>query len=102
MRVLYRQMDRTLFTSDFPPPAPPLEIGDRLMFQEAGHTLGGEMFARGETIEVVGRTDEAPYHRITTEGNLLIRGKGRVSVWGNIEWLLADRHLVRAPRDVEG
>lgn len=96
MRVLYREDDHTIFSEDFPEPNPPLKIGDKLRFATSCTTLGNEHFDRDETIEIVGFTKDAPHRRITTKGNLLIRGKNRVTVWSNIEWLMADGHIVRA------
>lgn len=96
MRVIYRDSDRTIFSDPFDEPNPPLAIGDKLQFALGCTTLGNEHFDRFETIEVVGFTDDAPHNRITTKGNLLIKGKGRVSVWSNIEWLMSDGYIVRA------
>lgn len=89
MRVEYRKGDHFEAGEWFPKPDPPLKAGDKLRVVRAFSTLGGEHYEIWDTLEIAGFTPAAPHNRITTEGNLLIRGKnGRVSAWSNVEWIL--------------
>lgn len=96
MRVLLKEKTVTYFSESFARTLPPLDAGDRVMCLGALYTLGNEYYERGDVLEVIERTDEAPYGRITTEGNLRIRGKnGQITVWSNVEWMIALGHMAR-------
>lgn len=83
----------------FPKPSPPLEQGEKLEVVIPFRTLAGEHFAEGEMLQIEGFTTEIPHNRTTTENNLRVKGKGRSSVWSNVEWAL---HMGGLKRVKEG
>jgi hypothetical protein len=90
MRVFHIGNNVTSFSEIFPAPSPQLDAGDKIIVLQSFSTLGNEQYEGGDILEVVGRTNEMPYQRITTEGNLRIRGKnGEITIWSNIEWLIS-------------
>ena len=99
MRVLYDGPEGYYSTADFEAPVPPLDAGDVVVIARPMDTLGGERYNLWDELHSVGRTDEAPHHRITTEGNLLVRGKNdQVTIWSNIEWMISKGYMNRVSR----
>ncbi len=96
MRVLYFEPHMTHFTERFEAPVPPLDAGDVVVIARPMDTLGGESYDLWDELHIMGRTDDAPHGRITTEGNLRVRGKnGHVTIWSNIEWMISKGYMRR-------
>lgn len=52
-------------------------------------TLKGEKYQHGDLLRVVGRTEDAPFNRKLSIGNLIVKGKdGEHSIWTNLEWMI--------------
>jgi hypothetical protein len=96
MRLIFSEGDTLGTSEEFPQLQPPLSPGDVVMFVYPAITLAGEHYQMGDTIEIIERTWESPYRRITTEGNVKVRGKDRrITVWSNIEWCIAKGQMRR-------
>jgi hypothetical protein len=58
------------------------------------YTFGGERYLEGDTLEIIERTEEAPFDLKCSSGNLLVKGKdGNVTVWSGIDALISDGTL---------
>lgn len=69
------------------------EPGDICIFTDTYETPGDLVYEHGDELHLMKRTDEAPYGKTSSLGNWLIISKFGVSVWSNIEWLLATEKL---------
>jgi len=67
--------------------------GQVLTFKHGVRTLAGVSYSPGDTLELIERTSEAPHHRCSSLGNWRVKCKYMVSVWTNIEWLIAEGEL---------
>ena len=69
------------------------EAGDILVFTAEWHTPTGQIYSIGDEVHLMHRTNEAPWGKRSELGNWVAISKLGVSVWANIEWLMADGHL---------
>jgi len=76
---------------------PRLKAGDVLAFAEPAWTAAGHAFNLGDTIELLARTDEAPWGIQCSLGNWRVRTKydtmPQEAVWSNIDRIYADHRL---------
>ena len=71
--------------------------GDVYEFTLPINTAGNCSYNIGDTLTILERTSEAPHLRLSSLGNLRVQCKYHVSVWTNIEWMIADGHLKLKP-----
>jgi len=75
---------------DAPRPEVLPQAGDILVFAEPFDVAGIATYDVGDEIHLMKRTDEAPHGKISALGNWKAISKYGVTVWSNIEWMLAD------------
>jgi hypothetical protein len=63
--------------------------GDILIFTQEYHTPAPQEYSEGDEIHLHERTDEAPFGKTSELGNWRAISKYGVSIWSNIEWMLA-------------
>jgi len=80
-------------SAEFPAPDRLPSQGDVYEFVTTIYTLGNVCYDVGDTLEIIGRTTEAPHHRTSSLGNLHVRGKYCISIWTNIELAIASGWL---------
>lgn len=61
------------------------QSGDVLIVRVPFRTLGGISYYPGDTLELIKRTDEAPFYYRSSLGNWLVKCKAKTSVWSSIE-----------------
>lgn len=69
------------------------KAGDILCFTEHYETPGMMVYQAGDELHLMKRTTEAPYGKISSLGNWLVITKHGISVWSNIEWLMAEEKI---------
>lgn len=74
---------------DVPRPEVLPEAGDVLIFTKQWSTPSGISYQPGDEIHLMCRTEEAPWGKLSELGNWKCITKMGVTVWSNIEWLLA-------------
>lgn len=74
---------------DVPRPATLPEAGAFLYFRKIFSTPVGAVYTPGDEVYLLRRTNEAPYGKLSELGNWVALSKYGVSVWSNIEWMLA-------------
>lgn len=93
MRIYRRLGDLEIDGPEFDEPERPLQAGDVLIVRRSFSTPV-ELYEEGNFLIVMGRTDEVPYDRRASTGNLKVLGKdGRTTIWSNIEWGMAEGEL---------
>jgi hypothetical protein len=70
------------------------EAGDIFRFAVDLETPGGQTYQIGDELHLMKRTSDAPYGKLSSLGNWLVITKHGISVWSNIEWLIADEKIV--------
>lgn len=78
------------------------EPGDILYVEDAFTTPGDALYLPGDTLELLCRTDEAPWGRISSLGNWWVKCKYGTSVWANIEYILWNGVAMRSMRFPDG
>lgn len=63
--------------------------GDKLRVAQSFNTPAFS-YRLGDVLELIERTDEAPYGVKCSLGNWRVKDKFFTSVWSNIEWAMAD------------
>lgn len=74
----------------------PVELplpGCRVRILSNLRTAAGVSYAPGDEAHLIRRTDSAPHYRRSSLGNWTVRCKYMVSVWTNIEWMIAIGHM---------
>lgn len=78
---------------------PRLVAGDMLAFSDEATTKAGHWFDKGDTIQLLKRTTDAPWGVECSLGNWRVRTKYDCTkdemVWSNIDWIYADDRLQR-------
>ncbi len=69
------------------------QFGDIYKWTVPGRTLGGHTYHVGDTVMVLERTGQVPYHRTSSLGNLLIQGPYGTGVWTCFEDCVAKGNL---------
>lgn len=64
--------------------------GDVYIVKQIVATLAGRMYRPGDRLEILGRTNSKPHHRLNSLGNLQVKCKFFTSIWTNIELMLED------------
>lgn len=69
------------------------QAGEVYEWAHPGTTLGGHEFRVGDTMELLERTNEAPFEWFSSVGNWRVKTKYGVSVWSSIDESIAMNHL---------
>lgn len=69
-------------------------VGDIYRFTVHCNTLANVSYQPGDTLEIIGRTVDAPHGLTSSLGNLRVKCKYFTSVWTNIEMAIAEGILV--------
>jgi hypothetical protein len=72
-----------------PQPDHPLKVGQILIVEKPFSTNGGFNYVKGEKLTLLQRTNEAPYGFSSSLGNWRVECPHTVSVWSNIEAMVA-------------
>lgn len=67
--------------------------GQVLKVRRPFKTLAGRVYLAGHELRLIHRTDAAPHGRLSSLGNWLVDCGYMVSVWTNIEWMIAEGAL---------
>ena len=74
-----------------------LNPGDVLVWLDACYTLAGHHFKKGDTIELLERTEEAPFGVRCSLGNWRVKTKYECSedetIWSNLDWIFSEGRL---------
>ncbi len=98
------QVKRTLFSATyfgdkFDVREPLLQPGDILVVKTSFATLAGQSFDIGDEIELIKKTEEAPFGFLNLTGNWVVKTKYNTtstkpsSIWSSIEQSYADKWL---------
>lgn len=79
---------------DVPCPRVLPEAGDILVFTKRVVTPGSQHYEVDDEVHLVKRTQDAPYGKLSSLGNWQAISKHGVSIWSNIEWMMAEGNLV--------
>lgn len=69
------------------------EAGDILFFTKNKIMMGPFEYSRGDEVHLMKRTDEAPWGKSSSLGNWKAISKHGVSIWSNVEWMIAANQL---------
>jgi hypothetical protein len=89
--VAQRSLKRSFV--ELPRPKEDLQPGQVLRVMKPVVTLGNFCYYQGDILELVERTQEAPYGYQSSLGNWVVRCPHQVSVWSNIEAAVAEGEL---------
>jgi len=78
------------FTGNAPcPDVLPVE-GQELTIVVPFVTLARKMYFAGDKLKLVRRTKQAPHGRVSSLGNWVVQCPHMISIWTNIEWMMAE------------
>jgi hypothetical protein len=91
-RITYNDGTSPITTQDLPMPRPsdrqPVP-GDVIVVAEPFWTPAAITYQPGDELNLLWRTALPCYHRTSSLGNWLVKSKYSVSIWTNIEFMLA-------------
>jgi hypothetical protein len=79
---------------EFPRPETLPQAGDVLVAEKAFRTKAGYLYQVGSRLRLIERTQDAPYRLLSSLGNWVVECPYQVSVWTNIELMVAEGTLV--------
>jgi hypothetical protein len=66
------------------------ERGQILTIRQPFGTLANLQYRVGDQLKLVARTYSAPHGRLSSLGNWIVRCPHQLSIWSNIEWMIAE------------
>lgn len=74
--------------------------GQRLIVQQSFITKALKPYQKGDVLQLLHRTENAPHFLLSSLGNWIIRCPHFLSIWSNVEWMMAEGVLVVDPASV--